>query len=289
MIYTTAAFSAMIFTSLKDMVSKRLAGSVDGTVSTLASFAYTIPYYSASLLVAILLGFPLGDIGVSFWILVGLRSSTDALAEWLKMTALGHADISLVSPFFALSPVILLILGPVFTGDHITIWGGVGVLLTVLGTIGLFLKRGESKGGNGAGSLRGILMALGASVFFALNSLFDRLAVQQASVLVSAAAMTAAATVPFIIPVCRSSERRLAFFAHSRLFHLRAILEVLFMTLKLFALCSLPSAYVTGLFRMAAIILILAGKFVFKEQEIGQRLIWGSVIVAGSLLIVFSG
>lgn len=94
---------------------------------------------------------------------------------------------------------------------------------------------------------------------------------------------------PFIIPVCRSSERRVAFFSHSRLFHLRAILEVLFMNLKLFALCSLPSAYVTGLFRMAAIVLIIAGKFVFKEQEIGQRLIWGSVIVAGSLLIIFYG
>jgi len=289
MIYTTAAFSAMIFTSLKDMVSKRLAGSVDGTVSTLASFAYTIPYYAVSLIVAILLGFPLGNIGISFWILVGLRSSTDALAEWLKMTALGNADISLVAPFFALSPVILLVLGPVFTGDHITFRGGVGVLLTVLGTIGLLLKRGDSNGVTGAGSLRGILMALGASVFFALNSLFDRLAVQQASVLVSAAAMTAAATLPFIIPVWRSSERRIAFFAHSRLFHLRAILEVLFMTLKLFALCSLPSAYVTGLFRMAAIILIIAGKFVFKEKEIGKRLVWGSVIVAGSLLIVFSG
>jgi len=289
MIHTLAALTATVFSVSKDMVSKSVASRVDGTTSTLASFAYALPYYAVGLVLCFIFGVPLGDLSTPFWIFVGLRSLTDACAEWLKMSALGKTDISLVAPFFALSPVLLLIMGPLVSGDKLTPLGITGVLLSVIGTIGLLPRRSANASAAGSSAMQGIFMALGAAVFFALNTLFDRLAVQRASSLVSAAAMTATATLPFIIPVFRSSTRREAFFREAKLFNLRGIFEVGFMTLKLFALATLPGAYVTGLMRLSVLGSIIGGRMLFQEQETKRRLLWGSLVCVGSVLIVCSG
>jgi drug/metabolite transporter (DMT)-like permease len=271
------------------MVSKSLASRVDGTTSTLASFAYAIPYYAIGLIGYALLGIPLGDLSARFWFFVFLRSLTDACAEWLKMSALAKTDISLVAPFFTLSPVLLLFLGPLISDDQLTPLGISGVLLSVLGSIGLLPRRSANVAGSRSSAKQGILMAIGASMFFALNTLFDRLAVKSASSLVSAAAMTAAATIPFIIPVFRSSKRRKIFFKEAKLFHLRGIFEVGFMTLRLFALSALPGAYVSGLKRISVLGSIIGGRMIFQEQEAKRRFLCGLLVCIGSVLIVFSG
>lgn len=288
MIHTFAALAATVFSVSKDLVSKSLAARVDGTTSTLASFAYSLPYYAVGLFVCCILGIPLGDLSAPFWIFVALRSITDACAEWLKMSALTKTDISLVAPLFSLSPLHLLIMGPLVSGDELTPLGITGVLLSVLGTIGLLRRRSSNILQADPTAIQGVLMAMSASVFFALNTLFDRLAVQRASSLVSAAAMTAAATIPFIIPVFRSATRREMFFKEARLFNLRGIFEVGFMTLKLFALTVLPGAYLTGLMRLSVLGSILGGRVLLQEQATKERLLWGSLVCAGSILIVYS-
>ncbi len=270
-------------------MSKALAGRVDGTTSTLASFAYALPYYCIGLTIWVTLGLPLGDLSAPFWIFVLLRSTTDAAAEWLKMSALEKAEVSLVGPFFALSPVILLFIGPLVSGDDLSLLGVVGVILTVIGSIGLLpIRRPDAsfETSKRQESVQGIIMAIGASVFFAFNTLFDRLAVQRAPSIISAAAMTAAATIPFIIPVIYSESRRKAFAKEKYLFHLRGILEVVFMTLKLSALEGLSGAYVAGLMRLSVLTTIIGGRIFFNEQQTRRRLGWGSLICLGSIFII---
>jgi drug/metabolite transporter (DMT)-like permease len=205
------------------------------------------------------------------------------------MSALNKAEVSLVAPFFALSPIILLFIGPLVSGDELSLLGIVGVMLTVIGSIGLFPIR-PSKASFATlkrqANLQGIGMAIVSSVFFALNTLFDRLAVQRASIFVSAAAMTAAATIPFIIPVICFEDRRRAFVKEKSLFHLRGILQLASMTLKLSALAGLSGAYVAGLMRLSVLATIIGGRIFFDEQETRRRLAWGSLICFGSILII---
>src|SRR5262245_32422985 len=112
-----AAVLSAFFSSSKDLLSKRLAFHLDGTVSTFASFGFALPFYVLVLAVLYLLGVETFECSFLFLMLVLLRSITDTFAEWLKMYAFAHGDISVVATFFSLSPLFLLITSPLITHD----------------------------------------------------------------------------------------------------------------------------------------------------------------------------
>src|SRR5437870_1345220 len=103
-----AACLGACFSSAKDLVSKRLSSHLDGTLSTFASFAYALPFYVIILAIQYARGEEFLTFTVSFWGYVAVRSVTDSFAEGMKMHAFAHGEISVVSCFFALSPLFLL-------------------------------------------------------------------------------------------------------------------------------------------------------------------------------------
>src|SRR5207248_8776220 len=126
--------------SSKDLLSKRLAFRIDGMTSTYASFAYALPFYVVFLLVQYLRGEETVTFSSAFWVLVLLRSVTDALAEGMKMHAFAHGDISVVSCFFSISPLFLLITSPLITGDTMSLEGIVAVCVVVGGSVLLMYR-----------------------------------------------------------------------------------------------------------------------------------------------------
>ena len=171
-----ASLISAFLAASKDLVSKRLASGIDGTtfdvcfvclrltlLCSLASFSCAARDRSGHLL---------DDFPDS----VLLRATTDALAEGLKMHAFAHGDISLVATFFSISPLFLLFTSPLITGDPLSIPEAVAVILVVVGSV-VLVARPSSRGW---GEQRtAITLAILASVFFSLNSCFDRLAVQK--------------------------------------------------------------------------------------------------------------
>src|SRR5947209_9349500 len=124
-----AALLSTVFSSAKDLLSKRLAFRLDGTVSTFASFWFALPFYVLLLAVLYLLGVETFVWSVPFLVLIVLRSVTDTFAEWMKMYAFAHGDISMVATFFSLSPLFLLITSPLITGDPVFLSDVVAVVL----------------------------------------------------------------------------------------------------------------------------------------------------------------
>src|SRR5262245_8673040 len=96
-----AAVLSAVLSSAKDLISKRLAFRIDGTLSTYASFAFALPFYVAALALLVLLGKEDLSVSTAFLWLVLLRSVTDSFAEGMKMHAFAHGDISLVATFFS--------------------------------------------------------------------------------------------------------------------------------------------------------------------------------------------
>jgi len=177
-----------------------------------------------------------------------------------------------------------VVTSPLITGDQISTRGMVGVLAVVAGS--LLLAR-KSKGKNPAHH-RGILLAVGASVMFSLNSCFDRLAVQRGTPVFAGFTMTlfsAAMLTPFI---AMRAPRRQALKQNAGEFWLRGFLEVTYMTSKLVALQYLQAPYVVGIQRLSLLISIVAGRVLFKEQDFRRRLLAGLCILAGVLLIVLA-
>ncbi len=279
------AFLSALSATAKDVVSKSLASKVHSDTSTLASFLFALPYYLVLIMVAQVCGMNPLEYSGSFIALVLARSATDVFAEGFKMRAFAHGDISLVSSFLSLSPLVLALLSPYITGDRVTTHDYVAIGCIVLGSL-LLIRRDVHTGK--VLQLKAMGYALLASIAFALNSCFDRLAVVQSGALISGFSMTAVAAL-FCLPVAFrhsavSSELKL----HAGNFLVRGAFETAFMVFKLFAMRFLEAHVVLGILRTSLLLSVLAGKVVFSERDIGRRLLASACMYVG-LLILFWG
>jgi drug/metabolite transporter (DMT)-like permease len=289
--YAAGLFSATC-AAAKDLFSKRLSFRIDGATSTFASFAFALPFYLAAL--AIL--YATGRAATGSAILLGYvlaRAVTDSLAEGLKMYAFAHGDISIVTTIFSMNPLFLLILSPVLTGDHLS-WLGLGAMLLV--TLGSLVLVYQPSSANWGSQKKAIALAATASVFFAINTCFDRLAMKGEkppdpydfwSPMLAGFTMTlvsALLVAPFVL---LRKDRRASLTADWRGLWMRGFLEVVFMAAKLYAIRELKGPYVVGIMRLSVIFSIIGGWLFFKEGDFRRRLTAGVLIVAGVVLIAW--
>ncbi len=279
-----AACLSACFSSAKDLVSKRLAFQLDGTLSTFASFAYALPFYVVILAVEYVRGSEVFTFTLAFWGYVVIRSLTDCFAEGMKMHAFAHGEISVVSCFFALSPLFLLLTTPLITGDQLTPLGVAAVILSVCGSLVMVYRPSNVLWRR---QKKGILLALGAAVFFSLNSCFDRLAVQTGTPIFAGFTMTLfSAFVLAPLVVFRKASWQSLAEAGGGLW-LRGLLEVAFMCAKLYAMREMSPPYVVSIMRLSLLLSIMGGHFVFQEKELGRRLAAGALILAGAFLVLW--
>lgn len=273
-----ASLLSAAFSSAKDLVSKKLAYRLDGTLSTFASFFFALPYYLVVLAVLFFWEKEVLTWSLDFLLLVFLRSVTDSFAEGLKMHAFAHGDISVVATFFSISPLFLLITSPLITGDPLHGPHVIALLVVVGGSL-LLVYRPSAHGW--AGQKRGIVLALGASLFFSLNSCFDRLAVQKGTPVMAGFAMTLLSAL-FLLPlVLRHRGGLAALRAHQMGLWIRGFLEVAFMVAKLVALTVMSAPDVVGIQRLSLLLSIVGGRVFFREPDFGRRLAAGLLILGG--------
>jgi uncharacterized membrane protein len=281
-------FSALIctlFGTTRDLISKKLAHMVHGNISALASFLYAIPWYLLFLGILYAAGYPVFDYTGAFLWLVFFRGITDTFAEFFKMHALARGDVSFIANFLSLAPLFLLFTAPLITGETISGIGLLGVLLICLGTILFMYHPLEKKQGI---PWIGIIFAVLSSFFFSLNACFDRLAVQQADPLFSGFAMTVLSALFLLLPLMFVKEIKKQFQTGNTLFHIRGLMETLFMTTKLYALQYLEPQYVASIVKLGLVFSIVGGSVLFHEEG-GKRRLWMSLlIILGTLLIGFS-
>jgi drug/metabolite transporter (DMT)-like permease len=281
--FLLASFSA-VFSSSKDLISKRLALRLDGMTSTFASFAFALPFYVAALIVLAWLGIEGFERSVPFLVLILLRSITDTFAEGLKMYAFAHGDISIVATFFSLSPLLLLITSPLITGDPLYAVDAVAVVLVVVGSL-LMVYRPAATGW--ASQRKAIVLACGAALFFSLNSCFDRLAVQRGTPVFSGFTMTLLSAL-FLLPVVLIRKNRLlALRNHRAGLFLRGALEIAFMVCKLSALQFLAAPDVVAVQRLSLVLSIIGGRMFFKEPDFKRRFAAGVLILVGVFVVAW--
>jgi drug/metabolite transporter (DMT)-like permease len=279
-----AALLSALFSSSKDLLSKRLAFRLDGTVSTFASFAFALPFYVLVLTALALLGVEIFEWSPLFLLFVLLRSTTDTFAEWMKMYAFAHGDISVVATFFSLSPLFLLITSPLITGDPLGLPEVAAVVLVVGGSLLVVYRPSKT---DWAAQRKGILLACGAALFFSLNSCFDRLAVRHGTPVFSGFTMTLLSAL-FLAPfVVFRRRRRQALRTHRTGLLVRGGLEVAFMVCKLYALQSLQAPDVVAIQRLSLVLSIVGGRMFFKESDFKRRLAAGLLILGGVFVVAW--
>lgn len=276
--------------SARDVLSKGVLSKLSATDATFATFLFALPFYVLILGVLIPLGVEHPQFGEYYFTLLILRSITDCAAEWLKMKALSLAEMSLVMPVIALSPVAMLFLSPLITKDIPTSWGICGVLICIVGTFVLLFseKRQSTTAKEPSKQTRAILLAAGSTVAFATNSCLDRLAVQQGTPVWSAFLLTLFTACMFL-PRYLGKAKTSAIMQNTKVLSYRGFFEVSFMSFKLSALQLLQAPYVAALHRISLPCSVIAGKFFYKEENFRRRFIASLLILSGSLLVIVAG
>ncbi len=278
------AFLSALSTTAKDVVSKAVSKSIHPDISTCASFFFALPFYAVITTLAYVLGYEDLVFSPQFVFLVILRSITDVCAEGCKMRALALGDISLVTGFLSLSPLILIVISPFITADAVTPVDATGIILIVLGSL-LLLQKNALTGE--IFQLRAILYALAASCAFALNHCFDRLAVSTSSPLIAGFSMTLLASL-FTLPLAvRHRHFMQALTKNRRPLLLRGAFETAQLLSKLVAMSFLEAHIVVGILRCSLLSSVASGRLIFKEPKGNSRLLASVVIYIGLLILIW--
>jgi drug/metabolite transporter (DMT)-like permease len=209
----------------------------------------------------------------------------------LLARASARGDISVVGPVFALSPIFTVLPDALLSGTLPSPLGWVGLLLAVGGTANL------SGGAPRQGRLRALfrrrdaLDALGAAVLLGGLASVDRwgaLAMGPSSYLVcshGAAALLTTAIVliaqPRRVAACMSGPTLLTIGIHGAL-------GVTGTAMQTSALTVAPAAYVNAIRRLSAVVAVLLGSTLFREPDLGRRLVAALLACAGAACLLLA-
>ena len=123
------ALLAAVFASAADYFNKRGVKNVHEYVLAFCAALFTLPF----LLIYLFLQ-PIPILGPSFWVAWLISGSLNAVATILFFKALKFSDISLAMPLLMLTPLFLIVTGPIITGEFPPSFGIVGAFLIVVGS-----------------------------------------------------------------------------------------------------------------------------------------------------------
>lgn len=109
-----------------------------------ASAAIAPSLFSLPLFALTMLFLPSAEILPGFWPTLAVLVPVNALAFYLQSWAFKSSPLSLTVPFMAFTPAFVLLTGFVYLGERPSLWGGAGVLVTVLGS---YLLYANAEGG----------------------------------------------------------------------------------------------------------------------------------------------
>jgi len=208
----------------------------------------------------------------------------------LLARASARGDISVVGPILALSPTFSVLPDAVLSGALPSRLGWLGLGLSLAGTVSLSSSAGAS--------LRTLfartdaLDALGAAILLGVLGAVDRwgaLAIGSPSYL--ACSHGATAVLSGVLALATARGGLAASVSPSNLITVvsHGLLGFAGTGMQTTALTMVPAAYVNAIRRMSAVAAVLLGRALFKEPDLGRRLLSALLACAGAARLLFAG
>ena len=291
LIFLGLMFVGTFFLGLNDVLQRRyLLKGVNEQILLGFSFLVVGVITFLSLFV---FGFP--EIKSGFWQALGITAALGVISQNVFMRALKIGEASMVSPLRLLTPPLVIITGFLVLGEVTSLWGIIGIFITIAGVWFLF-PPAESVGifHNFLKNLARPEVVLGilGSLLFAISFPFDKKAV------VTSSALFLTATFFFVVG---SATLLLSSFRRNFRRELKSVWQwryavlstgfilILGALLTSQALNYSLASYAASAKRMWSFwTVLLAGKFL-SEKHIGRRLGASAVMFSGILITVFLG
>jgi len=226
-----------------------------------------------------------------FWTTLFILLPLETTALVLYMEALKVSPLSLTVPFLAFTPAFMIISGALVLGEHLGIWGIVGIILVVAGSYSLNLDK--AKHGLFAPFLsifneKGSRLMIMVAFLYSITSVLGKLAIQHSS-------PTFFASFYFIIHGIFSSAVLATFFKCNPLAIVKqcpkgvllvGLSQSLMVITHMWAISLAPAAYMIAVKRLSVLFSVIIGIVFFQEKGLSFRLSGASLMVIGVFFIV---
>jgi drug/metabolite transporter (DMT)-like permease len=208
--------------------------------------------------------------------------------------ALRSADLSVLGPINAYKSVVSLVLGIFLIGEVPSLAGLAGVLLIVAGSYFVVDRAEGQRRGHALAAFvreRGVQLRFAALVLSATEAVFLKKALLLSSPLTtflfwSILGLAVAAPTVALLPGDRVRHEARLFRRHWHTYARLAITTGVMQIATLFTFGALQVGYALALFQLSTVVSVVFGHHVFRERDVGRRLVGSAIMAAGAALIV---
>ena len=291
--YIYAILSAL-FESLRNVSGKMGLKDMDEYLVTWAFGFFALPF-----LVFPYIFITIPSLGNQYWIALLSDGTLNVIATILQLKAIKNSDLSLTIPLLSFTPLFLLIMSPLILGQYPTFLGIIGVILIVIGSYVLNIKRRilttERRNSDYLDPFKAMVekkgpkMMLIAAFLLSITSSIDKIGVLNSSPLfwaVSVHSFTSITLAPVLIHEFHNHKKFTGM--DIRLLFAVGFFSALAIVTQFIAITTLLVPYVIAIKRTSAIMSVLFGYLIFKEKGIKGRLVGSAIMVLGVVLITLS-
>ena len=287
MLWFIFSFFTAFFESLKDVFSKKSLKNIDEYV-----VSWSLRFFALPFLVPLLFFIEIPSLGNKFWLALLIGGSLNVITTILYMKAIKHSDLSITVPMVTFTPLFLLLTSPLIVGEFPSFFGLIGVLLIVAGSYTLNIKQrheGYLAPFKALLKEKGPKLMLLVAFIWSITSNIDKIGVQNSS-----AIFWVIATDIFIALIMSPI---MIYKSRTNMHHIRTSYKVLLpiglfsaiaSIFQMIAISLTLVAYVISIKRTSAIMSVLFGHLIFKEEGVKERLLGAIIMVIGVLFIVLS-
>jgi drug/metabolite transporter (DMT)-like permease len=272
------------FEAVKDVFSKQNLKKSDEYV-----VAWSLSFFSVIFLLPWVLYTGIPQLNSQFAIALLIGGSINAVTTILYIKAIKVSDLSLTVPLVALTPLFMLFTSPLIVGEYPKLFDYIGILLIVAGSYLLNIKE-KSQGY--LAPFKALLKEPGpkfmliVAFLWSITSNFDKIGVQNSSPIFWLFSLFGTMSV-LLLPVLlhktpnpsRKILNQLPMLATMGFFNAVGVLcQMQALTLTLVV-------QVIAIKRTSVLMGVLFGHFIFKEQDIQQRLLGAGIMVLGVFFI----
>ncbi|MFB6115273.1 MAG: EamA family transporter [Candidatus Nanohalobium sp.] len=269
----------------QSIYQRRNALGTDEFVTAWSSRAFGLPI----LLIALLYqGIP--ELGLNFFLLAIPQSAVIALTSVLIAKAYKESDASIVTPMFAISPLLVLITSFLILGEVPSIYGGLGVILIALGAYALKLERSQELLDplKKLWEERGVQIILVVILIYSVTANIDKIGVNMSSpVMWPLTIYTMSSIIMLPIMMGKSQKWKLKLKREWKPLSLLGGLGAVGIIFQMMAIKLTLVSYVISIKRLSIPITVIFSYFMLDEKSSFKQRIAGATLMAFGALLIY--
>lgn len=254
--------------------------------------AWTRLLFALPVLVPILFFIEIPSLDRTFWLATLCALPLEIAALILYTKALKVSPISLTMPFLALTPLFLIIMAYIIVGETVSIYGGIGIMLVVLGSYTLNLHKMKYDLLEPVKAIfreKGSVMIILVAFIFSITASLGKVAIDHSSPIFFGSFYFVLITILFT-PIAMVKNRGGLKISKKDILPLSSIgvTFALMIIFHMLAMSLVNVAYMISIKRTSLLFSILYGHLLFKEEKIAEKALGAIIMFLGFVLIIIS-